>query len=117
MGCLPILENAIHCYRGQSAKSMREMAMFSLSLLTKSKDAVSKLGTPRVLSGMMRELTTGTDDSQQMIISMLLSMHGKYGVAEEELLNNVIDHLVRLLKEGPWITKNLCAKCICVLYK
>ena len=117
MGCLPILENAIHCCKGHSAKSMREMGMLALSLLSKSKETVKNIGTPRVISGMTRELSTGTDESQQMIISMLLTMHGKYGAAEAQLLDNILDHIVRLLKSGPWMTKNLCCKCICVLYK
>jgi hypothetical protein len=66
---------------------------------------------------MSRELKTGTIQAQLTVIQMMLKLHNKYPAAEEQFVTAHIDEIRRLLGTGPWSTRNLCAKCICVLYR
>ena len=66
---------------------------------------------------MARELRSGTIPAQLTVVQMMLKLHNKYPANEERFVTENIDEIIRLLKEGPWSTKNLCAKCICVLYR
>jgi hypothetical protein len=66
---------------------------------------------------MSRELKTGTIQAQLTVIQMMLKLHNKYPAAEEQFVTAHIDEIRRLLNSGPWSTRNLCAKCICVLYR
>jgi hypothetical protein len=65
---------------------------------------------------MSRELKHGTTEAQLTVVQMLLKLHNKYPQNEERFVTEHIDDIIRLITEGPWSTKNLCAKCICVLY-
>ena len=65
---------------------------------------------------MTRELRTGTAEAQLTVITMMLSMHGKY-VKEEEFVTASRDEMIRLLRDAPWSTKNIVVKCMCILYK
>ena len=66
---------------------------------------------------MARELRAGTEQAQLTVVQMLLKLHNKYPHMEERFVTECIDEIIRLIKWGPWSTKNLCAKCVCVLYK
>lgn len=70
----------------------------------------------QLLAGMSRELATGTENAQLTVVEMMLSLHNHYK-AEESFNAASVSDIIRLLKTGPWSTRNLCAKCICVLYK
>ena len=66
---------------------------------------------------MARELRRGTVQAQLTVVEMMLKLHNHYPSLEEQFVTECIDEIIRLLREGPWSTKNLCAKCICVLYR
>lgn len=66
---------------------------------------------------MSRELKRGTIAAQLTVVQMMLKLHNKYPAKEERFVTEHIDEILRLLHDGPWSTKNLCAKCVCVLYR
>ena len=66
---------------------------------------------------MSRELRTGTIQAQLTVVQMMLKLHNKYPKDEEKFVTAHIDEIIRLLNNGPWSTRNLCAKCVCVLYR
>lgn len=66
---------------------------------------------------MSRELKTGTIQAQLTVIQMMLKLHNKYPASEENFVTEHIEEIRTLLGTAPWSTRNLCAKCICVLYR
>jgi hypothetical protein len=66
---------------------------------------------------MSRELKTGTIQAQLTVIQMMLKLHNKYPASEESFVTAHIDEIRTLLGTAPWSTRNLCAKCVCVLYR
>lgn len=66
---------------------------------------------------MSRELKGGTVAAQLTVVQMMLKLHNKYPAKEERFVTEHIDEILRLLHDGPWSTKNLCSKCVCVLYR
>jgi hypothetical protein len=67
---------------------------------------------------MSRELRQGTLSAQLTIVQMLLKLHNYFpGDLEERYVTECRDDIIRLLNSGQWSTRNLCAKCVCVLYR
>ena len=116
-GAMPLLERSLHATGYKNNKGIREKALYSLFSMSNSEEIQRRIPTEKVLAGMSRELRDGTTDAQLMIIKMTLKLHNKYPQAEEKFVTSIIDEVLRLLKTGPFVTKNLCAKCICVLYR
>ena len=116
-GAMPLLESSLHATGYKNNLGIREKALYSLFSMSNSEEIQKRIPTEKVLAGMSRELRSGTSDSQLMVIKMTLKLHNKYPEKEELFVTSIIDEVLRLLKTGPFVTKNLCAKCICVLYR
>ena len=116
-GAMPLLEKTLHATGYKNDLGIREKALYSLYSMSNSEEIQKLIPTESVLAGMSRELKHGTPDAQLMVIKMALKLHNKYPQKEEKFVTSIIDEVIRLLKTGPFVTKNLCAKCVCVLYR
>ncbi len=120
-GVLPLLERSIHQTNCLSESEIREKALNCLHWLSRVESVQGRLTTDPILAGMSRELKGGTVQAQLTVVQMMLKLHNKYLVKdqEEKFVTAHIDEILRLLSPsgGPWSTRNLSAKCVCVLYR
>lgn len=115
-GALPVLEASIHRAHGHSWTLIREKGLNALSYLSRIPEVKPRMCSDKVLSGMKRELRDGTVPSQMTVMQMMLNLHLMY-TQEKQFVEDTKEDILRLVKNGPWHAKNLCAKVIAVLQR
>eukprot|EP01041_Mallomonas_annulata_P005165 gene5165-10327_t len=115
-GALAVLEKSILREGGLCVELIREKGLYALSWLSRIQDVKPKMITDKVIFGMRRELQTGTIPSQFTVLQMLLNLHFMYK-DEAQFLQAIKPEILRILRSAPWPSRNLCCKCVCVLYR
>lgn len=114
-GAIPVLEKALHWFKGFNNLVIREKSLFALTFLSYVESSKRLLCTPLILEGIQREFHDGTVPSRATILQFLMNIHTKYS-EEPQILRNIRDDILHFLADGPWHMKNMCIKCITVLY-
>jgi hypothetical protein len=115
-GAIRVLEKGILRQVGHGNLAIREKCLYSLCYLSQYKPVRSKICTPITLEGIYNEYGRGTIAAKESIMQLLMNCVGQYE-GEREFIDKLKDSLITILKEGPWNSKNLVIKTICVLYR
>ncbi|RYH32751.1 EF-hand domain-containing protein [archaeon] len=114
-GVVPVLEKALHKHTGFSHQAIREKALYALGYLSLLDNLRAGLCTNSILKGVQHEFHHGTLSEQTTILQLLMSVHNRYP-QEREVVLDLRDDILKLVKTGPWHARNLVIKVICVLY-
>lgn len=116
-GALELLERCLLKRTGFSNVSIREKALYAVAWLSRIKEVAPLIGNnTQVLLGLKHELAYGTPPSKFTIVQIILNLHGHYD-AEEPFVLSVRDIIIELMTSGMWHTRNLCVKCVLLLYR
>mmetsp|Transcript_21887 Transcript_21887/g.36625 ORF Transcript_21887/g.36625 Transcript_21887/m.36625 type:complete len:754 (+) Transcript_21887:62-2323(+) len=118
-GVVPLIEKGIMTFTRHGNQAIREKSLYALGYLSKIPEVRRKLTTPITVEGIYNEFSKGTIASKETILQMLMNLHSNFSdaVNEKEFVHRLRDHVLELLRSGPWNSRNLCIKAICVLYR
>jgi hypothetical protein len=115
-GALKIFEKSLNRTSGRFAQSLREKAMYAISMLCRMPPCRPILGSPGILQALKRELLEGTPSAKDTALAMILAMHNYYD-NELAYVMEIREIILNFLLQGAWHVRNMAAKCICVLYR
>lgn len=115
-GAVPVLEKALGKHTGFSHQAIREKALFALGYLSQLDQLRPQLCTPKMLQGIQYEFHHGTLGEQTTILQLLQLLHNRYP-QEREVVLDLRDDVIKIVKTAPWNVRNLALKAICVLYQ
>jgi len=116
-GALDVLQRCLLMRSGHSNVSIREKALYAVAWLSRIPDVKPILGNePKILLGLKHELEFGTPPSKFTIVQIILNLHGAYA-AEDAFVLSIRDIILDLMASGMWHARNLCVKCVILLYR
>ena len=116
-GALDLLQKCLLKRSGHSNVSIREKGLYAVAWLSRIPDVKPLLGNnSSILLGLKHELEFGTPPSKFTIVQIILNLHGAYD-AEDAFVYSIRDILLGLMLSGMWHARNLCVKCVIMLYR
>ncbi len=115
-GVVPVLEKALNRRTGVSHQAIREKALYALTFLSLHNPLKASLCTHFMLLGIRHEFHHGTIGEQGAILQLLMNLHTHYP-HEQEVIIDIRDDILKLVKAGPWYARYLCIKAMRVLFQ